>query len=585
MKTILILICFAACLAAEGVSNAPATRVRKGAGEPSAGSCASASDVGKVWVRTDQNDTNTPLRNCSKTGSSPDTFAWVSGGGGATGPTGPTGPTGSGTTGATGATGPSGADGATGPTGSAGATGPTGAAGATGSAGATGATGPTGAGTTGATGATGPTGPTGSGSGASYPTDLLCNLTVSTTTATFASGAGGSNPCNFQTGSFTAAATLAISGSAPVGTYYWETDGTTIYVKLPGADAGLTASGVTKVASASGFTDGRVPIGTTTYTSGSNWDATVADKRPHFSLSLNPVAGTLMGSSDSGGSRTLNVDTPNLYAVNYCRSTTGDDDYKCGTTPATTAYTRGKCYVLDADTANTGTATLQIDGVGSAQSILNRAGDALANGDITANKPITVCYDGTQFVIQGDGGGSSTTLSGNYWAFSLWNNFPGSYFTVGTTPRAYSFTAPFSAPITKIGFYINGSTALPGANADGIAIGVYESGCATQIVTGSPYTGAATGGQAITLSSTWNMVKDTVYCAVIGTDNGSVQLAGPDQAGVVITGLFNQGTVRTGTCGNPNTGDGTTLAVPVTGVGGCGTITSAGLLVHLTFLP
>lgn len=424
----------------------------------------------------------------------------------------------------------------------------------------------------------------GSGSGASYPTDLLCKLTVSTTTATFASGAGGSNPCNFQTGSFTAAATLVISGSPPVGTYYWETDGTTIYVKLPGADAGLTASGVTKVASASGFTAGRVPIGTTSYTSGSNWDATVADKRPHFSLSLNPVAGTLMSSSDSGGNRTLNVDTPNLYATNYCRSTTGNDTYTCGTTPATTAYTRGKCYVLDPDTSNTLTATLQIDGVGSAQSILNRAGAALATGDITANKPITVCYDGTQFIIQGDGGGSATTLSGNYWFYSMWNNFPNTYSVFGTTPRAYSFVAPFSAPVTRVAFPISGSAPLPGANADGIAVGIYESGCATQIVTGNPYTGTGTAG-LVTLASTFNMVKDTVYCMIAGTDSNTVQLATPDQNGTIMATLFNTTTVRMGTCGNPMTGDGTTLAVPTTGVGGCGTITSSIVPFQFSFLP
>lgn len=80
MKTILILICFSATLMADGVLNGPASRIRRGAGEPSAGTCASVSDVGKVWVRTDQNDTSTPLRNCSQTG--PGTFAWVSGGGG-----------------------------------------------------------------------------------------------------------------------------------------------------------------------------------------------------------------------------------------------------------------------------------------------------------------------------------------------------------------------------------------------------------------------------------------------------------------------------------------------------------------------
>lgn len=93
--------------------------------------------------------------------------------------------------------------------------------------------------------------------------------------------------------------------------------------------------------------------------------------------------------------------------VKYCRSTTGNDSYTCTLTPTLTAYTRGGCFVLDANASNTGTATLAIDGLngGVGLSILNRAGSALATGDITANKPITVCHDGTQFIIQGDGGG------------------------------------------------------------------------------------------------------------------------------------------------------------------------------------
>jgi len=89
----------------------------------------------------------------------------------------------------------------------------------------------------------------------------------------------------------------------------------------------------------------------------------------------------------------------------YCRSTTGNDTYTCSVSPALTTYTRGGCLILDADAANDGAATLDVDTLG-VKSILNRAGGSLSSGDITANKPIGICYDGTQFIIQGDGGGS-----------------------------------------------------------------------------------------------------------------------------------------------------------------------------------
>lgn len=98
----------------------------------------------------------------------------------------------------------------------------------------------------------------------------------------------------------------------------------------------------------------------------------------------------------------------------YCRSTTGNDAYTCGVTPALTAYTTGGCLVLNADTGNTTTATVNVDSLG-AKSILNRAVGALATGDITANAPITICYDGTQYIIQGDGAGlvNSVTAGGS----------------------------------------------------------------------------------------------------------------------------------------------------------------------------
>jgi len=98
----------------------------------------------------------------------------------------------------------------------------------------------------------------------------------------------------------------------------------------------------------------------------------------------------------------------------YCRSTTGNATYTCSLTPTLTAYTTGGCLVLNADFANVTTATINVDTLG-AKSVLNRAGSALTAGDITANKPITICYDGTQYIIQGDGGGaSSASAAGPY---------------------------------------------------------------------------------------------------------------------------------------------------------------------------
>lgn len=424
------------------------------------------------------------------------------------------------------------------------------------------------------------------GSGATYPTDLLCKLTVSTTTATFAAGASGTNPCNFQTGTISSPATLVISGSPTAGTYYWETDGSTIRVKAPGTSSGLTPSGLTIVDSASSFSyGGWVPIGTTAYTSGTDWDTTAPDKRPHFSLSMNPVAGTMLTSSDSGIQRTINFDAANLYAVEYCRSTTGNDTYTCGTTPATTAYTRGKCYVLDADTANTGTATVNIDSVG-ARSILNRAGAALSDGDITANKPISVCDDGTQLIIQGDGGGSGSITWDDSTNYILTqdpiihqNNYaPGS-----TT--VWIAHVNVSNPITVDTAYFYIGTALgagcAGGGTCGVTVGIYSTGCASLLAQATPYTSSSgTGVQSVAFSPAVTLSEPS-YCIAVATDSAVLTLSANYDGSTVARTLLNGGVSTIGQCTNTATGNGGSLTLPT-----CGTITTGSArLYNIKLIP
>ena len=95
----------------------PATRIRRGTGAPNPAECATASDVGKVYIQNNLASTNSPVFSCSNSGAG--TYGWIgTGGGGAQGPTGPTGPAGAdGADGAAGAAGPTGPTGPTGPMG------------------------------------------------------------------------------------------------------------------------------------------------------------------------------------------------------------------------------------------------------------------------------------------------------------------------------------------------------------------------------------------------------------------------------------------------------------------------------------
>lgn len=415
------------------------------------------------------------------------------------------------------------------------------------------------------------------GSGASYPTDLLCKVTVATNVATFGAGASGTNPCNFQGNRITAQGTLTITSTPAAGTYYFETAGGVIYANLPGATTGLSASGITMSASTAGFTVGRAKIATITYTSGTDWDATVTDWRQPFSEAPVPAAGTLMTSSDSSGVRTLAVDAQNLYANNYLRSTSGNDTYVAGTTPATVAYSTGRCYVLNADTANTGAATVNIDSLG-AKSILRRNGDALSDGDITADKPISICYDGTQFIIQGDGGGSSgVTLSGSYWYMNVNGGSGAGYSVVGTTPRFFRWVAPYNATIGKVATFI--SAAL-GSGA-GITWGLYNDACSSQIAVATPYVSTGgTGSISVTFSSPPTVTAGTVYCWIIATDSATVNTLIATTASTS-EGHLNTTVNRIGTCGNPNTGTGAAVAPPTS----CGTETAATALHRFALLP
>lgn len=144
-------------------------------------------------------------------------------------------------------------------------------------------------------------------------------------------------------------------------------------------------------------------------------------------------------------------DRSNTSKPKYLRSTTGTDTYVANPLNSLKSYDRGDCFTLDADTANTGVATINITSLG-AKPILNRAGGALADNDITANKPIGICYDGTQFIIQGAGGtvtsvglvgtanqltvtGTSPITSSGSWTISVPTNpvLPGTVSATGFT--------------------------------------------------------------------------------------------------------------------------------------------------------
>lgn len=102
----------------------------------------------------------------------------------------------------------------------------------------------------------------------------------------------------------------------------------------------------------------------------------------------------------SGGRwRALSTIT-NPAASAYCADAGASDAYACNLSPAITTYTTGSHYFFKANTANTGQATLQLNGIASPVLIKKQIGGIttdLDNNDIRIGQIVEVVYDGTNF--------------------------------------------------------------------------------------------------------------------------------------------------------------------------------------------
>lgn len=428
MKHIALLLFFALSVQAQVFG--PATRVRRGAGAPSSGECASAGDVGKVWVRQDWAAANYPIYACANNGVG--TYAWLtaSGGGGGTGDVG-------------GGSGLTTADRVVKVSSSSTVTQ---AGWAMGSAGLICSSGDGNS----AACDVGTTGARVRNVNAAGTATLGGALLFATDNAVDIGASGANRPRNlFIAGysltsgaiyagssiNFGSGATSVINGSG--------TNGNIVVSNAAGNSFGLLQFGGTtssfpalkrsttelqaKLADDSAFTkirssgvivDGATGTnclladGTTGACGSAPTDAQYLMLATNGSTSDERVAtagtGITITDGGAGGNATIAADTAVMLSRatdqagtgRYCRSTTGNDTYTCTLTPTLTAYTRGMCLALDADTANTGTATVNVDTLG-AKSILGRSGGALSNADVPANRPVTICYDGTQFIQQG----------------------------------------------------------------------------------------------------------------------------------------------------------------------------------------
>jgi len=78
--------------------------------------------------------------------------------------------------------------------------------------------------------------------------------------------------------------------------------------------------------------------------------------------------------------------------------------------PPLTAYVEGVALSFKNNLTNTTATTISINGLGS-RPILDSKGNALTSGKLTSGSIYTLRYDGTNFILQGEGGSGNATVS------------------------------------------------------------------------------------------------------------------------------------------------------------------------------
>jgi len=129
----------------------------------------------------------------------------------------------------------------------------------------------------------------------------------------------------------------------------------------------------------------------------------------------------------------------------YAADSVGTDAYAITLTPAVTAYVTGQVFHFKAGAANTGAATLNVNGLGAVP--IKKARDQdLVTGDIESAQIVTVVYDGTNFQMQSQ----TAALAKSYRIHKLKPEAaPNSAISAGTE-QDFSYVGPSAETIVKI---------------------------------------------------------------------------------------------------------------------------------------
>lgn len=146
---------------------------------------------------------------------------------------------------------------------------------------------------------------------------------------------------------------------------------------------------------------------------------------------LKPEVGA---SGDTWGGK-LNQNFDDLDAITGVITTTGSSNaYVLTTGLSLAAYVSGQAFKIKTNFANTGAATINVDGLG-AKSIVKNGSTALASGDLASGQVYEIAYDGTNFQLVGKFG---QTEDADLYSFAALGYTSGSYLPKKTAADTWS---------------------------------------------------------------------------------------------------------------------------------------------------
>jgi hypothetical protein len=126
----------------------------------------------------------------------------------------------------------------------------------------------------------------------------------------------------------------------------------------------------------------------------------------------------------------------------YAVATGSDNTYSVTLSPAPTEYMDGMAIAVKINVDNTGASTLNVNGLG-AKAIKKSNGNDVSAGNLKANSVYTLRYNGTNFILQGEGGGGGNAQPSDVLSGKTFTNDAGEQ--TGTMPERGNVNATLTS--------------------------------------------------------------------------------------------------------------------------------------------